>query len=346
MGEVARMKFYILLLTTAVAAAKDSVEWKPKQLRNFTDSSESMESSESSESMEWKPKMEIPALACGASDDLADGEEATIESPGYPRRYPANEQCSWNLNVPAGLQVEVWCERFDIKRGDSLEIVGVFEPFFGRFNEGLGNVIPASDTATSLIIHFRSNRRRAGRGFRCQFTAVSDATSGSTSGPSTGCATVSGPVSSVECVFPFIFGGETITSCTTIDGDPQPWCSTLTDASGAHVQGNWGYCEASCPGAAATTPYFASTPATTGGAVTTTAASGTCQCGVKGGAANGRIVGGQATEANEYPWQVGLVSRNGKTPFCGGTLISSTHVLTAAHCTAGSSASGMRVLLG
>ena len=33
--------------------------------------------------------------------------------------------------------------------------------------------------------------------------------------------------------------------------------------------------------------------------------------------------------------QVGLVRKNGRTPFCGGTLISSTHVLTAAHCTVG-----------
>merc|ERR1711994_978428 len=39
---------------------------------------------------------------------------------------------------------------------------------------------------------------------------------------------------------------------------------------------------------------------------------GTCQCGNKNGAANGRIVGGQASDAHEYPWQVGLTTRWGR----------------------------------
>ena len=38
--------------------------------------------------------------------------------------------------------------------------------------------------------------------------------------------------------------------------------------------------------------------------------------------------------------------RGGKTPTCGGTLLSTAHVLTAAHCTEGKAASDIRVLLG
>lgn len=51
-------------------------------------------------------------------------------------------------------------------------------------------------------------------------------------------------------------------------------------------------------------------------------------CGVRG--RNNRIVGGEETSPHEYPWMVGLY-RNGRL-YCGGALISSKHVITAAHC--------------
>jgi len=57
-------------------------------------------------------------------------------------------------------------------------------------------------------------------------------------------------------------------------------------------------------------------------------------------------VGGVATEQNEYPWQVALISgRSSRAPFCGGSLISSKEVLTAAHCLAGWQTSSSRYVL-
>merc|ERR1711976_801628 len=76
----------------------------------------------------------------------------------------------------------------------------------------------------------------------------------------------------------------------------------------------------------------------------TTPSTGSCECGIPN--KSNRIVGGVETEVNEYPWQVALVSSRGSHPFCGGTLISDRHVMTAAHCTAGSTASSIAVLVG
>ena len=69
-----------------------------------------------------------------------------------------------------------------------------------------------------------------------------------------------------------------------------------------------------------------------------------CTCGESHQAQ--RIVGGTETEVNEYPWQVGLVRPGSRRPFCGGSIISNRHILTAAHCTIGQATSRIRVLMG
>jgi len=70
---------------------------------------------------------------------------------------------------------------------------------------------------------------------------------------------------------------------------------------------------------------------------------GSCTCG-RSSMIGSRIVGGTNAAKGELPWQVGLVSNNGRTPFCGGTLLSSDTVLTAAHCK--TSVSNFQVVVG
>merc|ERR1712121_35019 len=140
--------------------------------------------------------------------------------------------------------------------------------------------------------------------------------------------------------FPFNFG---------TSGNRGSWIS-MWFGSGFRNTGGGFRCIVSGAGAPSTTmaptaPPASPTPSTAAPMTTTTTGSTSrCSCGqVNRGS---RIVGGQETEVNEYPWQVGLVSSRGRRPFCGGSLISNQHVLTAAHCTAGGSTASIRVLLG
>ena len=61
------------------------------------------------------------------------------------------------------------------------------------------------------------------------------------------------------------------------------------------------------------------------------------------------IFGGIDSTKNRYPWQVSLkirIRNSDKEKECGGSLISSQHILTAAHCTEGRSASEISAYVG
>merc|ERR1719483_810222 len=138
-----------------------------------------------------------------------------------------------------------------------------------------------------------------------------------------------------NCVFPFVFNERIHNTCTTIDGDATPWCATTVDESG-NFNGGWEYCESSCPGI--TTPTMQIHPNN---------AVGSCFCGVPNMMNSQRIVGGVETDIGEYPWQIALLfSDTLQSQGCGGALVSDRYVITAAHCTDGSSAADLKVVVG
>lgn len=70
--------------------------------------------------------------------------------------------------------------------------------------------------------------------------------------------------------------------------------------------------------------------------------SSTCGCSVRSASLT-RIVGGQAAEFNTWGWAVSLTIGNS---LCGGSIISSSWIITAAHCVYGRSANSILVYAG
>lgn len=57
-----------------------------------------------------------------------------------------------------------------------------------------------------------------------------------------------------------------------------------------------------------------------------------CECGAADSSLSTRIVQGTSVQPHAYPWVIGIMKQPTKV-LCGGSIISSKHILTAAHCT-------------
>uniref|UniRef100_A0A182SJ24 Peptidase S1 domain-containing protein n=1 Tax=Anopheles maculatus TaxID=74869 RepID=A0A182SJ24_9DIPT len=68
-----------------------------------------------------------------------------------------------------------------------------------------------------------------------------------------------------------------------------------------------------------------------------------CRCGLR---RTSKIVNGVPTLVNEFPMMAGLINYSSNSVFCGATIISEYHSITAAHCMRGRSISAARLLVG
>merc|ERR1711915_53754 len=108
----------------------------------------------------------------------------------------------------------------------------------------------------------------------CANTALSSCPAESISIPT--CTTQGGPKDNTDCVFPFRHMGVTYNSCAKTADKEMAWCSTNTTEAGEHIEGHYGFCPKTCPGAeenpstTSTTTTTTTTTATTTTTITTT----------------------------------------------------------------------------
>lgn len=102
-----------------------------------------------------------------------------IYSPGWPKRYETNRDCTWIITVPAGQQIRLNITQFDLERairgkcnhGDFLEVrngVTVNSPLIGQYCGKFQTRIITS-IANTLHIHFHSDYYLTGNGFKLEW---------------------------------------------------------------------------------------------------------------------------------------------------------------------------------
>ena len=113
-------------------------------------------------------------LECGDTFDFGDGSAAAIQTPNYPDNYSNGRQgrCRWFFDVPAGAELSLFCEAFDVRRGDRFCIEDYnkheLRCYHGTIKEPMEFpfTFHPSNYDNIIDMRFRPNRRGNAGGFR------------------------------------------------------------------------------------------------------------------------------------------------------------------------------------
>lgn len=116
----------------------------------------------------------VDTLECGKSVtfDFGEGSAVAIQTANYPDNYPDRKSCRWFFDVPAGAELSLFCETFDVRRGDKLCIQDYnnyeYGCYYGTLDEPMEfpfTFVP-SDYENTIFMKFKANRRKNAGGFR------------------------------------------------------------------------------------------------------------------------------------------------------------------------------------
>nr|XP_017203939.1 tolloid-like protein 2 [Oryctolagus cuniculus] len=127
---------------------------------------------------ELAPDKKTCEVACGGFITKLNG---TITSPGWPKEYPTNKNCVWQVVAPAQFRISLQFEVFelegnDVCKYDFVEVRSGLAPdarLHGRF---CGSETPDAITSQSnnMRVEFKSDNTVSKRGFRAHFFSDKD----------------------------------------------------------------------------------------------------------------------------------------------------------------------------
>ncbi|XP_004625741.1 tolloid-like protein 2 [Octodon degus] len=117
-------------------------------------------------------------VACGGFITKLNG---TITSPGWPKEYPMNKNCVWQVVAPAQFRISLQFEVFDLEgndvcKYDFVEVRSGLSPEARLHGKFCGSEMPDVITSQSnnMRVEFKSDNTVSKRGFRAHFFSDKD----------------------------------------------------------------------------------------------------------------------------------------------------------------------------